>query len=202
MFTAIVFTSLCLSALVAPYHAANAAAVSLFIPGPGIAEQAITADVQGIDSEGRTTWILKQGTPSGTLNPVGPAFTATLVAGPKDVHIVQDNVEGLNDTLNQDCGINEDGSFAVCTLSASGAASVGVFTTSVVQFEVQAGMTTVPPTPTSTESAAATSTASTTTDQTQTQSPKTGNGAVGSLGATPMSAVMGAVGLAFAVVLS
>ncbi len=127
---------------------------------------------------------------------------ATLVAGPKDVHIVQDNAEGFNDTLFQDCGINDDGSVAVCTLSASGAANVGVFTTSVVQFEVQAGTNTIPPTPTSTVFAAATSTASTATDQTQTQSAKTGNGAVGSLGATPMSAVMGAVGLAFAVFLS
>ena len=204
---------------------ANAAAVSLFIPG--VPEQAITADVLGTDSEGRTTWRLAQGTPSGTLSPAGPAFTgecsrsmyqeaayllapvltpavtATMVAGPKDVHFVEPDDLGLNVTINEDCGIDDDGKVAVCTVSASGASKVGTFTTSVVPFEVQVGATTVPaatttsagPDTTSTAAAASTTAAG---NQTQPQNKDPGNGAEGSLRVGSMVAFLGAVGFVLA----
>ncbi|KAI0744776.1 hypothetical protein C8Q76DRAFT_12601 [Earliella scabrosa] len=154
-----------ISAVAAPY-AANAAVVPLFIPDSR--PVAVSADFLGTDAEGHTTWRLAPGEASGTLSPASMP-TATIVTGPKDIHLVED-VPELGATLLDDCVIadsdSEGGGVAVCTVrlsSAGGVETVGVRTQSVRPFEVQ--VASVPPGVTFTEDVlppAATKTSATT----------------------------------------
>ncbi|RDX43656.1 hypothetical protein OH76DRAFT_1185839 [Lentinus brumalis] len=163
------------STLLVPY-AANAAVVSLFIPDaqPGH----VTANFLGTDSAGHTTWAIGNGQPSDsvTATPI-----ATMVAGPSDLHLVEDVQSAIGGILHDDCGI-KDG-VAVCTIVLSGSASVrtvGIKTESASAFEVPVGATAPPAAPSASPTgaqapgASATGTAATTSD---TASPTGGSGA-------------------------
>ncbi|KAI0695284.1 hypothetical protein C8T65DRAFT_47576 [Cerioporus squamosus] len=129
------------AALFAP-HAANAAVVSLFIPDAQPSE--VTAEFLGTDSAGHTTWAIGNGQPSDTIT---AAPIATMVAGPTDLHLVED-VSALGGILHDDCGI-KDG-VAVCTIVLSSSASVrtvGIKTESASAFAVPVGATAPPAAP-------------------------------------------------------
>ena len=103
---------------------------SLFIPG--FDSQPLSVGDLGTDGQGRTTWEIVPGTPTGTFSE--PAFIgtgappffcfppvvaqclthepATLVEGPNDAHLVYNNAE-LSITMDVQCGIS--GGNAVCT---------------------------------------------------------------------------------------
>ncbi|KAI0752158.1 hypothetical protein C8Q74DRAFT_1373938 [Fomes fomentarius] len=128
-----------LPALLAPY-AANAAVISLYIPGAK--PDVISANVLGTDDNGHTTWRLQPGVPSGTFTDAdSAAFTATMVAGPTDAHIVRD--DPVAGHLQNDCAVSDG--LAACTIIVSDANGVmTAFATETVHpFEVQ--VVTLPP---------------------------------------------------------
>ncbi|KAI0370903.1 hypothetical protein BV20DRAFT_907811, partial [Pilatotrama ljubarskyi] len=112
-----------------------AGAATLFIPGVDV--QPITADIEGVDASGHTTWRVGPGFPSGTYTEDGlVVVSATLVAGPTDVHFVEnDTADGF--AVTEDCAIS--GGVAVCTVSGQiqGETRVDTETDTVSAFEVQ-----------------------------------------------------------------
>ncbi|KAI0742664.1 hypothetical protein C8Q80DRAFT_921129 [Daedaleopsis nitida] len=185
-------------------YTVNAAVVSLFIPDTDPA--AITADILGTDAEGRTTWRLAPGQPSGTLRPPPTPVTATMVAGPKDVHVVE-YVPDFGATFYDDCVITE-GTAAICTVvlsSAGGVQTAGVHTESIGALEVQIA---TPPATAATGtmtgvSAPGTQTASgsagTSASPGALQTGSSGNGAAGRVESRPSMLAVGAGAVVFAV---
>jgi len=55
---------------------------SLYIPG--FNEQPISVTDIGVDSNGRTTWLLVPGKQTGTVEPIPYSLTATMIQGPSD----------------------------------------------------------------------------------------------------------------------
>ncbi|KAJ8474657.1 hypothetical protein ONZ51_g7062 [Trametes cubensis] len=110
---------------------------TLYIPGAD--PQPITADIEGVDGSGHTTWRIGQGIPSGsyTQDP-GILVSATLVEGSTDAHFVEIDT-ALPFSLSADCGIS--GSIAVCTVAADiqGEASTDTETETASGFAVQLG---------------------------------------------------------------
>ncbi|KAI0656227.1 hypothetical protein C8Q70DRAFT_935755 [Cubamyces menziesii] len=106
---------------------------------PGFDPQPITADIEGVDDSGHTTWRVGQGTPSGsyTQDP-GILVSATLVEGSTDAHFVEMDT-ALPFSLSADCGIS--GGIAVCTVAADiqGEASTDTETETASGFAVQLG---------------------------------------------------------------
>ncbi|CDO73653.1 hypothetical protein BN946_scf185014.g123 [Trametes cinnabarina] len=111
------------------------AQTSLYIPG--FDPQPITADVEGVDAQGRTTWRLGPGVTSGTYeDPAGIEGSATLVADATEAHFIWANTE-LSMTLSEDCSIS--GSTAVCSgfADVEGTGQSLFATETVSPFEVQ-----------------------------------------------------------------
>ncbi|KAI0351654.1 hypothetical protein OH77DRAFT_1439155 [Trametes cingulata] len=115
-------------------------AATLYIPL--LDPQPITADVEGVDASGHTTWRIGPGVPSGTFTQDPGLFaSATLVEGATDAHLVEiDTVLGLS--LSGDCGIS--GGVAACTVvgSANNGISTDIVTETAVGFDVQLGAAT------------------------------------------------------------
>ncbi|OJT14261.1 hypothetical protein TRAPUB_9203 [Trametes pubescens] len=117
----------------------DVAAATLYIPF--FDPQPITADIEGVDASGHTTWRIGPGVPSGTLTEDSDLFaSATLVAGPTDLHLVENDTE-LNFAITADCGLN--GAVAVCTVDASAGdiVSTTIITTTANAFDVQVAAT-------------------------------------------------------------
>jgi len=55
---------------------------SLYIPG--FNEQPVSVTNIGVDSNGRTTWRIEPGKPTGTVEPIPYTVTATMIQGPSD----------------------------------------------------------------------------------------------------------------------
>ncbi|TFK89451.1 hypothetical protein K466DRAFT_584620 [Polyporus arcularius HHB13444] len=101
-------------AVLAALAAVAAAETTLFIPG--FDPQQITADVEGVDASGHTTYRFGPGLTSGSFTEVpGIEGSATLVAGATDAHVVWNNPE-LGISISEDCGIS--GGTALCTVVA------------------------------------------------------------------------------------
>ncbi|KAI0632826.1 hypothetical protein C8Q77DRAFT_848840 [Trametes polyzona] len=106
---------------------------------PLVDPQPITADIEGVDASGHTTWRLGPGVPSGTLTQdAGSPFpSATLVAGPTDVHFVAvDPTEGASAQVDCGLGRTADTPLALCTLVDSDPAIGGVVTRTIVDQDV------------------------------------------------------------------
>jgi len=85
----------------------------------GFNPQPVTASVLGVGSDGRTTWQLAPGQPSGTLSDNGVVGTATLIEGPNDAQLfISNDIEYLSGS----CTINNG--LADCTLVANFQGSV------------------------------------------------------------------------------
>ncbi|KAL1938983.1 hypothetical protein VTO73DRAFT_11136 [Trametes versicolor] len=115
------------------------AAATLYIPF--LDPQPITADIEGVDASGHTTWRIGPGVPSGTLTDDSDLFaSATLIAGPTDLHLIE-NDSSLSFAITADCGLN--GAVAVCTVDASAVdmVSTTILTTTVAAFDVQVAAT-------------------------------------------------------------
>ncbi|KAI0636581.1 hypothetical protein C8Q77DRAFT_511662 [Trametes polyzona] len=113
------------------------AQTSLYIPG--FDPQAITADVEGVDAQGRTTYRIGPGVTSGAFeDPAGIVGSATLVADATEAHIVYAN-SALSISLSEDCTIAN--SVAVCSVvaSAEGVVQTAVATETAKPFAVQGG---------------------------------------------------------------
>ncbi|KAH9900954.1 hypothetical protein C8Q73DRAFT_786370 [Cubamyces lactineus] len=111
------------------------AQTSLYIPG--FDPQAITADVEGVDAQGRTTWRIGPGVTSGTYeDPAGIIGSATLVADATEAHLIWENSQ-VSMTLSEDCAIANG--LAVCGVVADvdGTAQSMTATETVSAFEVQ-----------------------------------------------------------------
>ncbi|KAI0807815.1 hypothetical protein C8Q74DRAFT_1229450 [Fomes fomentarius] len=107
--------SLAVVGALAVFVSVAAAETTLYIPG--FDPQPITADVEGVDAQGRTTYRLGAGVTSGTYeDPAGLVNSATLVLGPSDAHLVYNDPGQLS--LSEDCAINNG--VAQCTLVVSG----------------------------------------------------------------------------------
>ncbi|KAI0672818.1 hypothetical protein C8Q78DRAFT_1021536 [Trametes maxima] len=133
-------------ALAAALQATLAAAqTSLFIPG--FDPQAITADIEGVDAQGRTTYRIGPGATSGTFDdPAGIVGSATLVADATEAHLVWDYPAG-SISMSEGCVIATDG-VAVCSavVSAEGTLQSAIVTETVAPFLVQGGSGTAVPT--------------------------------------------------------
>ncbi|KAH9887080.1 hypothetical protein C8Q73DRAFT_795104 [Cubamyces lactineus] len=115
--------------------AQNAAATSLYIPL--LDPQPITADIEGVDNSGHTTWRIGPGVASGSLTEDSGLFTsATLVAGATDAHLIE-NDPSLSFAITIDCVLNSG--IAACTAvgSAAGIVSTATTTEAISAFEVQ-----------------------------------------------------------------
>ncbi|KAH9852726.1 hypothetical protein C2E23DRAFT_825044 [Lenzites betulinus] len=123
-------------ATVAVLQAALAAAqTSLYIPG--FDPQAVTADIEGVDAQGRTTWRLGPGVTSGAFDePGGLIGSATLVADATEAHLVYANTD-VPVSLSEDCVIANG--LATCSgvASAAGTEESIVVTETASPFEVQ-----------------------------------------------------------------
>ncbi|KAI9455671.1 hypothetical protein BJY52DRAFT_1279071 [Lactarius psammicola] len=120
---------------------------SLFIPG--FDPQPLSAGNLGTDGQGRTTWEIVPGSPTGTFDEVAFVGTATLVEGPSDAHLVYNNAQ-LSATLDIQCGINNG--IAACTGESGYDVTPFIFPTEAAQpFLVQGGgpLTASPATPSS-----------------------------------------------------
>ncbi|KAH8984570.1 hypothetical protein EDB86DRAFT_2962704 [Lactarius hatsudake] len=118
---------------------------SIFIPG--FDPQPLSAGELGTDGQGRTTWEIVPGTPTGTFDEAAFVGTATLVEGPNDAHLVYKNAQ-LSMTLDIQCGINNG--IAACTGDAGYDATPFIFPTGPAQpILVQGGgpLTASPATP-------------------------------------------------------
>ncbi|KAH9916296.1 uncharacterized protein BXZ73DRAFT_105923 [Epithele typhae] len=122
---------------------AKAAEASLFIPAAD--PFALAVQNVGTDAEGHTTWALAAGVASDTLETPPYAFSATMVAGPTDIHLVE-NVPDIPDAFAlEDCAVAS--ALAACTIlySASGSVTTAGFTTvTVSSFPVQLVTTLAP----------------------------------------------------------
>jgi len=116
--------------------------LSLYIPG--FDPQPISAIELGAGSDGRTTWLIEPGSPTGTFTAPDFLGTATLIAGPNDAHIIM-SVDGLS--ADEQCRIS--GGLADCTvvIVQDGVTSTDVDQETVSPFVVQGG--TAAPAPTS-----------------------------------------------------
>jgi len=94
------------------FTASALAQTSLYIPG--FDPQPISADILGVDSQGRTSWALHPGTQTDTAEDPGFVGTATLVEGPTDVSFTY-AYSGL--TIGLECSLSSD--LAICS-STSG----------------------------------------------------------------------------------
>ncbi|KAL4244837.1 hypothetical protein ABKN59_001481 [Abortiporus biennis] len=113
------------------------AQTSLFVPevGPG---EPLAGQIAGVGSDGRTTWLISEGTVSGTYTSAGVGIgAATLVIGPTDVQ-VQASLGSLS--AQEYCVLKGDGT-ADCTAIVSqpdgATTTTGVVTVSLV--EIQTG---------------------------------------------------------------
>jgi len=106
MLSLILGLSLCL-----PMHVS--ADTTLYIPGAD--EQPLSVQQLGIDGNGRTSWVIGPGTPTGTFTDPNVQFTATLVEGPSDA-ILRGSIPG-GPAFSYSCAIA--GSQASCQLIAS-----------------------------------------------------------------------------------
>ncbi|KAI0351655.1 hypothetical protein OH77DRAFT_1523989 [Trametes cingulata] len=100
--------------------AQHATALSLYIPFTD--PQAVTADIEGVDESGHTTWRMGHGVPSGSFTD-DPGFTplpsGTVIEGSTDVQFNQIATgSGYTLSVGGDCGINDG--VALCTIVASG----------------------------------------------------------------------------------
>ncbi|KAH8985095.1 hypothetical protein EDB92DRAFT_2091885 [Lactarius akahatsu] len=132
---------------------------SIFIPG--FDPQPLSAGELGTDGQGRTTWEIVPGTPTGTLDEAAFVGTATLVEGPNDAHLVYNNAQ-MSVTLDIQCGITSG--FAACTGDAGYGVTPFIFPTNAVQpILVQGGgpLTASPATPSSNSVLSPASTSST-----------------------------------------
>ncbi|KAH9981022.1 hypothetical protein BGW80DRAFT_1267886 [Lactifluus volemus] len=77
---------------------------SLFISG--FDPQPLSVNNLGVDKQGRTTWEIAQGSPTGTFNQVPFTGTATLFEGPTDPHLAYVNLQ-QSLTLDFQCGISD-----------------------------------------------------------------------------------------------
>ncbi|KAG6843809.1 hypothetical protein H0H93_016956 [Arthromyces matolae] len=89
------------------------AQTSLYIPG--FDPQPISADILGVDGQGRTTWAVHQGALTGTFDEVNFPGTATLVEGGNDAYLTYANSEF---TMGMDCNLS--GGIAICSATVSG----------------------------------------------------------------------------------
>ncbi|KAH9852725.1 hypothetical protein C2E23DRAFT_859723 [Lenzites betulinus] len=113
-----------------------AAQTSLYIPG--FDPQPITADIEGVDAQGRTTWRLGPAGPSGVLEqPGGLVGSATLVADATEAHLVYALTGDVPVSLREDCVI-ADG-IAACSgvASMAGTANSIFITETASPFEVE-----------------------------------------------------------------
>ncbi|CDO69986.1 hypothetical protein BN946_scf184836.g60 [Trametes cinnabarina] len=117
---------------------ATADVTTLYIPG--FDPQAVTADIEGVDASGHTTWRIGPGVPSGTFTEDGGMVfaSATLVEGPTDAHFVEADPM-ISVALTEDCGIS--GGIAVCTMAGhiQGETTTDTETETASGFAVQFG---------------------------------------------------------------
>ncbi|KAI0822789.1 hypothetical protein BC628DRAFT_1421468 [Trametes gibbosa] len=150
--------------------ALSAAQTSLYIPG--FDPQALTADIEGVDAQGRTTWRIGPGVTSGTFDdPAGLIGSATLVADATEAHLVYANT-AVPVSLSEDCVIANGVATCSGVASAAGTEESIVVTETASAFEIQGG----------TAAAAATSAASVTAESSsssQTAAPGTGSNSAG-----------------------
>jgi len=138
--------------LVLLHHFARyvSADTSLFIPG--FDPQPLSVENLGTDGQGRTTWEILPGTPTGNSDEVAFVGTATLVEGPNDAHLAYNNAQ-MSLTLDIQCGINNG--IAACTGDAGYDVTPFVFPTAPAQpFLVQGGGGPVSASSTSSQSSA------------------------------------------------
>ncbi|KAJ7578464.1 hypothetical protein C8J56DRAFT_898013 [Mycena floridula] len=129
-------------ALLALFTAPTVAQISLYIPG--FDAQPISADVLGVDGQGRTTWALHAGAPTNSDDQVDFVGTATLVEGPNDatLTLVEENI-----TIGYVCAL----SAGVAKCSGPGENGAIVTETESISFmAVQAGTTVAQSKPTGT----------------------------------------------------
>jgi len=107
---------------------------SLFIPG--FDPQPLSADILGVDAQGRTTWAVHAGSPTDTFNDSPFPGTATLVEGPSDASLTF-AAPGGEFTMDVGCTISD--SIAVCSAPSDG--SFAVDTITVDYITVQGGTT-------------------------------------------------------------
>ncbi|KAI0351653.1 hypothetical protein OH77DRAFT_1429482 [Trametes cingulata] len=120
------------------FGAQHTIAATLYIPF--LDPQPITADIEGVDASGHTTWRIGPGVHSGAFTDDSGLFTsATLVEGATDAHLVEIDT-ALGFSISGACGIS--GGIAVCTVVASnGIISTDTVTETASGFEVQLGAT-------------------------------------------------------------
>ncbi|KAI9057577.1 hypothetical protein FKP32DRAFT_1598151 [Trametes sanguinea] len=168
---------------------ANADVTTLYIPGYD--PQAVTADIEGIDASGHTTWRLGPGVPSGTFTADRGMVSAsvTLVEGPSDAHLVESD-STLSFLAVEDCGFSRG--IALCTISghAQDESLTDTVTETISGFAVQFGG--VPATLTAARTSDGTSTTtSSSTGVTMPMVGKTASGGSGMGGGTLPSATEG-----------
>jgi len=127
--------------------------ISLYLPG--FDPQPLSANELGTGTDGRTTWEIQAGTPTGTEEVAFPG-TATLVEGPSDA-VIAYNIPALTLSVFEACSIVNG--VAVCTAIANGATTV-VETETANPFLVQGGATAVASVTSTAASSAATPTGS------------------------------------------
>ncbi|KAG6915329.1 hypothetical protein DXG01_012101, partial [Tephrocybe rancida] len=114
---------------------------SLYIPG--FDPQPVSADILGVDGQGRTTWALHQGALTGTFDEASFPGTATLVEGADVVSFTYADPGGAF-TVGRECSLS--GGLAICSATLSGEAVTETETAS--PFVVQVGTAAAPSTPT------------------------------------------------------
>ncbi|KZP10875.1 hypothetical protein FIBSPDRAFT_198690 [Athelia psychrophila] len=129
--------------------------VSLYVPG--FDPQPLSVNELGAGSDGRTTWEILPGTPTGTFEEAAFFGTATLIEGPSDA-VIAYAVPALTLTIAEACGIANG--VAVCTAVQNGAATV-TETENASAFAVQGGATAVAVTSTAAASSATLTSAAT-----------------------------------------
>ncbi|KAI0069835.1 hypothetical protein K474DRAFT_1680627 [Panus rudis PR-1116 ss-1] len=176
-------SAILLLAAALPYTTAQ---TSLFIPG--FDPQPLSVSQVGAGSDGKTTFAIVPGTPSGTLQDIGLIGTATLIVSPSQAEVIYD--AGVV-SLTENCAINGDTADCSVVGVADGTTTTFVTTETITPFEVQgAGGDSVPasvtPAPTSSGTGASSTQASgfsTTISQSSSSSSNTG-----SVAASPTSA--------------
>ncbi|KAF9466128.1 hypothetical protein BDZ94DRAFT_1252173 [Collybia nuda] len=113
---------------------------------PGFSSQPMSADVLGIDEQGRTTWALQGGASRTIGGKVGFPGTATLVQGPGFASITYADPTGTL-TLDKSCRLSVG--LAFCGTSTGSESAIAVETP--ILFPVQVGMTIAPVTSSGTQ---------------------------------------------------
>ncbi|KAI8989817.1 hypothetical protein BD414DRAFT_485265 [Trametes punicea] len=127
-----------------------AAQTSLYIPG--FDPQPITADIEGVDAQGRTTWRIGPGVTSGTFDQdAGIEGSVTLIADATEAQIIWANA-AASMTLSESCAIANG--IALCSgfAAAAGTGESFVATETASPFEVQGNTDAVPTGSATTES--------------------------------------------------